>query len=820
MATKRKRKSISPEAEVGNRAAFAGLAKVAGKLKGWKPAGEVLTKVRAVPTIFPQFDRATRCGGFPIERITLIHGRSNEGKAQPVDEMILTPTGWFPIGSLKVGDPVIGGDGQPTAVTGVFPQGEKIIYRVEASDGGSTRCCGEHLWLTRTAKELDRGRYKWTPRPNRKQIPTGDEGCGSIKTTAEIAETLNAVHYLPDAPIVDFGTRQPLPIDPYVLGLILGDGSTRSASITFTADDDELHCAVAKWAKWIGDDTSDATYSGKCRTTRIVHNRERFVKWERRGRADVKIGAEFGRWIVLGPSPHHPQRVTCRCKCGSVMDVDKDNLAHGQSFSCGCSGRSKTKALLEALGLYGKRSEHKFVPPQYMIGSPEQRLELLRGLMDTDGNVANKGTDAEFSSASEQLSRAVLFLARSLGGRANVRMRTTPCLPAYRVRFAISTCPFRLERKAAQWVRRKKKIRRRIVKVERVGREECICIRVAAKHSLYITRDFLVTHNTAFAHGVGLSFLEAMFFYGLVDAEFTTPVTWLRNLMGTFTDHPGFVAKRPTSYEETVDAVRELVEAVDAAKKPTKEDKKIVPPILGEETSALVVVDSIRKLVPANFLAKIAKEGASGAKGSIDGYRGRGAMLKAKLNGEWLDELTPMLYRTGTALLIIGREVDKDGADEWDRRKEEDWKLTGGKALVFDSSLVARISRDDWLKDGKDGPVIGERFKVRIWKTKIGGKDHGYVDAFFHTSNGVERAEGFWRSRDVIDLAEMYDVITHTGGSWFKWGTFKKWNGRAAIVRWLDAHPVDLARLEGECREQFKDDTLERQVESIAEPSE
>jgi len=312
--------------------------------------------------------------------------------------------------------------------------------------------------------------------------------------------------------------------------------------------------------------------------------------------------------------------------------------------------------------------------------------------------------------------------------------------------------------------------------------------------------------KTLFAHGLGLSFLLRSHFYALIDAEFTTPEKWIRNLLREQAENPGFIAKRPTSYEETVDSVRELVEAVWSAKNSGN---------LDNQTTALVAVDSIRKLVPKDFLANIAKQGARGKKGSVDGYRGRGAQLKAKMNGEWLDELTPMLYRTGTALLMIGREVDKSGADEWDRRKEEDWKLTGGKAIVFDSSLVGRISRDAWLKDG-DGPIVGERFKIRIWKTKIGGKDDKHVDAFFHTSNGLEHPEGFWRSRDVLDLARFYDIISHTGGGWLKWGTFKKWQGERNAIKWLDANPEDLERLEGECRDRFEGDDLEQQIASIA----
>ncbi len=68
------------------------------------------------------------------------------GKAQPLDALILTPDGWRRMGEIKVGDLVTGSDGKPTRVTGVYPQGEREVFRVTFSDGATTECCDEHLW--------------------------------------------------------------------------------------------------------------------------------------------------------------------------------------------------------------------------------------------------------------------------------------------------------------------------------------------------------------------------------------------------------------------------------------------------------------------------------------------------------------------------------------------------------------------------------------------------------------------------------------------------------------------------------------------------
>src|SRR5690348_12494734 len=81
------------------------------------------------------------------------------GRAQPVDTSVLTPTGWRTLGDLEVGDLVVGSDGMPTPVLGVYPQGRKPVYRVTAQDGASTTACGEHLWTVRSPG--DRLRRRW-----------------------------------------------------------------------------------------------------------------------------------------------------------------------------------------------------------------------------------------------------------------------------------------------------------------------------------------------------------------------------------------------------------------------------------------------------------------------------------------------------------------------------------------------------------------------------------------------------------------------------------------------------------------------------------
>ena len=306
--------------------------------------------------------------------------------------------------------------------------------------------------------------------------------------------------------------------------------------------------------------------------------------------------------------------------------------------------------------------------------------------------------------------------------------------------------------------------------------------------------------KTSFCHGLGLSFLERGHFYGFIDAEYTTPEKWLSDLMGAQRSHPGFVAMRPHTFEETVDGVRQFVESIGEAR-----DKGE----LEEDTSALIVVDSIRKLIPDRLLEKIRKEGADGKKGSVDGMSGRGAMYKAALQSQWLDELVPLMAKTKTGMAIITREADDPNADASDLKYDTAWKIQGSKSLVYDASLVVRITHDGWVKESSapDALILGERHRARIWKTKVGGKDDKHVDAYFHTANGVDGHTGFDKARDILQLALDFGIVEQRG-AWYVFGE-SRWQGERKTVEGLRNGPLN--EIEAEVRSRF--DTVAEPVE-------
>lgn len=149
------------------------------------------------------------------------------GKASSIDSKLLTPKGWIKMGDVKVGDLVIGSNGKPTKVTGVFPQGKKDLYNITFTDGTIVETCDEHLWAVQTT--------------NHKKRNNGFE----VKELKDIKGDLtygtrgNLKWYIPMVKPVEFN-KQDIHIHPYLLGLLLGDGCLTQKNISYSTVDNEI----------------------------------------------------------------------------------------------------------------------------------------------------------------------------------------------------------------------------------------------------------------------------------------------------------------------------------------------------------------------------------------------------------------------------------------------------------------------------------------------------------------------------------------------------------------------------------------------------
>lgn len=248
--------------------------------------------------------------------------------------------------------------------------------------------------------------------------------------------------------------------------------------------------------------------------------------------------------------------------------------------------------------------------------------------------------------------------------------------------------------------------------------------------------------------GMGRSFLELDNLYFHVDAEMTTPEQWVREQLCEYADHPGFFALRPQNYEETADAVRAAAEKVAELRKSGAID---------EHTTALFGIDSLQKLVPKKLMEEVSKSGG------LDGRGGRGGMFQAAMNTAWMRELIPMLHHNNVGLMLIGRESDNT---ERTMPFEQTYKVGGGRAVYFDSSLVCRVTRAEWVTRGtkENRVVLGEKHLVQVMKTKVGHKDGKVTKCYFHTSNGQLIPPGFDIARDVLDLGLGTPILSKEKG--------------------------------------------------------
>jgi replicative DNA helicase len=174
--------------------------------------------------------------------------------------------------------------------------------------------------------------------------------------------------------------------------------------------------------------------------------------------------------------------------------------------------RGQSNQLLENidnLGLRGKRSYEKFIPKQYLSATKESRLELIRGLIDTDGTVEKNGS-MTYSTSSKQLALDFQKLARSLGAYASLKSR----LPYFKykgikkvgrvlyniyISFKGYDSFVTIPHKKKRVVKKKFTRRLNIESIVHAGDYKCQCISVDHQKALYLTNNYITTHNTALA---------------------------------------------------------------------------------------------------------------------------------------------------------------------------------------------------------------------------------------------------------------------------------------------------------------------------------
>ena len=341
-------------------------------------------------------------------------------KALSLDTELHTPTGRTTIGECQPGDVIFGADGKLTTITAKSEVFHKPMYQLCLSDGRTLKVSEDHynpVIINTNPNNTVRWEEKVLTTLELLKQPLTHTKKGNLRHRG--TSTKNLVFVKNVEPLQY--PKALLPVDPYTLGVVIGDGRIRKecGSVELTVHADELS---------------------------HYHS---------------QIPHEFGA-------------------------LYKDPRSNAVTQSIRGLGRA-----LKAMEL-NVRGEHKFIPHEYFLGSIEQRLALLQGLMDTDGTVSENGR-LSFTSSSHQLVDDLACLVRSLGGTAGSIRKQKHSL-AYKVELWMDMNPFRLVRKVVRFQPKVKHTA--LIEIRRIPDEPSQCIAVDNEEHQFVAECYFRTHNT------------------------------------------------------------------------------------------------------------------------------------------------------------------------------------------------------------------------------------------------------------------------------------------------------------------------------------
>ena len=377
------------------------------------------------------------------------------GKCQPLTSKVLTPTGWKAMREIEAGSLVMTPTGKAVKVLNIFEPGVKDIYELTFDDGRTARCCGDHIWKI---YNIDWKRSK--------------TGAWRHLTTTDIIELHNKTNRSIGIPLVTMTEDNEdieLPIDPWLMGFLLGDGSFRNNHLSFSTSDDEL--------------------VEKVRSKLLP---EYCVKHSAGYDYSIKFSDPEIRQVVHGKNMSEKNRNSI----GHILPNQKS------------SANYYIKTLMN-LALMETYSHTKFIPEIYFSGSYEQRMELIRGLVDSDGTIDK--SSVVFTSTSKELATGFQKLIHSVGGIAklkhcpdrkyNYNGVSTVCKNVFHVstKFPEPWKLVSLQRKIDKtnhYYQYGPTLKLNIKSIDKVSREQVKCIYIDDPDHLYVTDNYVVTHNT------------------------------------------------------------------------------------------------------------------------------------------------------------------------------------------------------------------------------------------------------------------------------------------------------------------------------------
>lgn len=389
----------------------------------------------------------------------------------------------------------------------------------------------------------------------------------------------------------------------------------------------------------------------------------------------------------------------------------------------------------------GEKSYDKFIPDMYMRSSIEERIELIRGIMDSDGSINMDAPHrARFTTASEQLADQLVSLVRSVGGYA--ARRATSVRDGRRDSFTVALTtpfnPFHMPRKAKRYSGSRKWFRA-VASIEPMAPAEMMCITVAAEDGLYLTNDYIVTHNSAGKSSMLLELIGNEQRKGKtaawVDVEQTYDPEWATKLG---VDNSNLLVSQARTINEMVDEGKSLMKAgID-----------------------IIVVDSISTLLPAVFFEKDSDD-------LKDLVNTKQIGAEARDMGQAVKMLNYANNRDGeTLLILISQTRNNLGA------MHASLIPTGGKAVQFYSSTIVRLISSESESQAIKGKInVGDKIIERTVGRKV-----TWNVTFSKTSAAFQSGEyDFYFVGDHVGIDAVGDLVStaislgviEKGGAWY-----------------------------------------------------
>ena len=514
-----------------------------------EPEVDAFTKLGFTANPGPQ----TQFLGLPDENLDVLYGGAAGGskggrcpdRAAPsydssMETKVLTPKGFKLIGDVKVGDAVCNPDGTTAKVIKVTDNGPRQFYRVTLADGSTVEADDEHLWAVSIAGARKR-RGDASPPAIPRGLRAEDEWNLRVQSRCRIVSTVELRELVLRA--ADDKSRGLRPrhvqiplsnpvnltgaqgrwetLSPYTLGALIGDGSLAQGSASICGIDDAVFERIRNELPEHLQLVRNAADSN--RIPRYNITRRNAVADEE---ASLKFRAEFDRLLATrkwrqadlvaaggGTQAYLSALMSGRKRPTAAFVAKLDALLNGggslSAVHADHAGASATD-LLHRDGLAGTHSWDKFVPERIKLAPVADRFAFVQGLMDTDGSMDARG-HVSYTTVSRQLATDMQGVLRSLGYRATLGERQTgyrdadgnyrKCRPGY----ALYVQGRHMDR-LFHIPRKRQRVARfnggdvepwhRVESVEPTVVDNSRCIQVDNLNHLYLTDDYIVTHNS------------------------------------------------------------------------------------------------------------------------------------------------------------------------------------------------------------------------------------------------------------------------------------------------------------------------------------